>query len=509
MRQINLRALSLFLLFTAIIVGVRLAQILTTPFFPDEADYIYFAQLALTQKGMGFASLTEGVRPLHTWLMIPFLMVFNPPLLAARFLSLVTGVVTMWGLYLLTIELFKKKQIGILSVITFILFPYAQLYNSLAVLESTVGMFVVSSVFLGLRLVKNPKFSTAYTFGIVTGLGLLTKRQAFFNIYLLPFFFLLLPRGKKVFITVVKVAAVFSFAIGIAYVMQLVLLNSVWFERIAWFEGGNIHTKRAWLELPFSIKYSFFKANLATVATFTFQYLAFPYIFLILYSFTQLRKFAKEILIPSAFFVIPTLAIIIFGRWVAERWLYPAFIFLPLLIAFGLYYFSENFQKAFAKKYKNSFSVTKIVYAVFFSFPIFYIILMIVNPIKSPLPYHEKYSYFMCPVSYFEKDIQHLTVVSKNQQIFLGTQNHLGLKNVMVILLRNYKNIKIDGFQTTPDRLPVEVERMSEIMPTYYATFLEAGPTPKTKKTLQLLSNAKSPYATCNYKLFKVIDQDN
>ena len=493
-------ALIILILIIGFIV-VRLASIFSIPFFNDEADYIYFALQAMTQKGMGFISLSQGVKPMHTWLMIPFLMLIKDPVLGARLLSLVTGLISMLGLCLLTTELFGKKQIGILSVIIFIFFPYAQIYNSLAVLESTVAVFILFSIYFLIRLIKNPTLVGAYTYGIITGLGLLTKRQAFFNVYLIPLFFVLLPVKIKANSKLLKLVALLVFGVGIALCLQLILRNSEFYERIAWFEGGNIYTKKAWILIPALERLSIFQTNLTNTATFTLSYFTLPFIFLLSYGLLTTKKYVKEMMILFSFFILPILTICIFGRWVGERWLYPTSLPTIPIIALGLYTLATNFSK---RKFLEFTRVQRklLIYALFLLYPSFVIASIIISPLNSTLTANEKAQYFMCPTTYMEKDIYYLKVLAKNEKVLVGTQNELGLVNVLKILLKDDKNITIKGYYPEKNKLPKELSASSSAK-VFYATYL--GPNDGIKdKQARLVSQVKSPTSPCTYRFYEL-----
>ena len=69
----------------------RIFNLLKVPIFTDEAIYIRWAQIGLADPAHRYISLTDGKQPLFTWLMYPFLMIFNDPLYAGRFVSVASA----------------------------------------------------------------------------------------------------------------------------------------------------------------------------------------------------------------------------------------------------------------------------------------------------------------------------------------------------------------------------------------------------------------------------------
>ena len=475
---------------------LRLCSLLTIPFFIDEADYIYFSKIIFAHPDQGLFSLYEGVKPMFMWLMIPFLAVSHGhDLIFGRMVPLLAGLATMMGIYLLSIELFKKKEIGILSMIVFLLSPYAQIYNVLAVLEGTVAMFIIFSLYFAIKLFKKPNFTYAYTFGILTALGILTKRHAFFSLYLLPFMLLFFDFTRPFYKRLLKLVLLILFAISLVVSLQLILHLSVYFERIAWFEGGPIYTKRAWLELPLGLKLTVFTTNITTILKILTNFLTIPYILLLAFSFTLLKKNWKQITVLFAYFIIPLLTLAIFGRGAGARWIYPMIPPLIPIIAFSLYELKIKLRKTFSKKY---------IYFFFLAYPAFYIFMILVSPLHSPLSQAEKDQYFTCPKELADVDFNYLHVVSKDQKVVIGTVNDLGFKNYLAIKLDSKKNIRVIGYFPKEGEVPKELEKYSAKTKTYFATYLENSAKLTSSVPIQLITEKKSPYKNCTYRLYKI-----
>src|SRR3989338_8000135 len=101
---------NLAILFIGLLTFItRVINLDAIPIFTDEAIYIRWAQIGLADPAHRFISLTDGKQPLFTWLMYPVLMVFSDPLIAGRFVSVLSAVVTSIGIYFLAKELFNRK----------------------------------------------------------------------------------------------------------------------------------------------------------------------------------------------------------------------------------------------------------------------------------------------------------------------------------------------------------------------------------------------------------------
>src|SRR3989344_7820512 len=81
---------------------LRLYNLTIFPVFADEAIYIRWAQVMRAEQNLRFLPLSDGKQPLFMWLVIPFLKIFSDPLFAGRFLSLLTGLSSLAGIYILS-----------------------------------------------------------------------------------------------------------------------------------------------------------------------------------------------------------------------------------------------------------------------------------------------------------------------------------------------------------------------------------------------------------------------
>src|SRR3990170_2921249 len=126
-----------------------------------------------------------------------FMKVINDPLVAARLVSVISGLFTMFGLWFLAYELFKDKRIASLTSIIYIFFPFAQVYDRMALMDSMVATFSVWALYFSILLVRRTNLSIAYTLGFTLGAGALTKSSNFFSMYCLPFTLILFNFSKN------------------------------------------------------------------------------------------------------------------------------------------------------------------------------------------------------------------------------------------------------------------------------------------------------------------------
>ncbi len=219
----NKLSIILSLLIFILYFAFRLPNLTLQPIFADEAIYIRWAQVMKAEPTLRFISLTDGKTPLFMWAMIPFFKVFNDPLVAGRFLSVLSGFVTLLGVLFLGWKFFKPK-VGLWAAFLIAITPFAVFFDRMALVDSMLAAFSIWSLNLGLLLVKYQRVDLAMFLGYALGGGLLTKTPGMFNILALPvtlvtFSWLDHKRQSKL----VKLFALWILALGITFVIYNML----------------------------------------------------------------------------------------------------------------------------------------------------------------------------------------------------------------------------------------------------------------------------------------------
>src|SRR3989338_7827274 len=91
-RDIILSILLLLALFIS-----RFPNLTAIPIFTDEASW-------------RFISLTDGKQPLFMWLTIPFMKIGLDPLVAGRMISILAGLGSLIGIFVLSYAIFRRKE---------------------------------------------------------------------------------------------------------------------------------------------------------------------------------------------------------------------------------------------------------------------------------------------------------------------------------------------------------------------------------------------------------------
>ncbi len=323
--EIILSAAAIFIYFV-----IRLVTIKSFPIFIDEATYAWWAELGKFDAYQRLVSLSDGKQPLFIWI-TTFAMNYNAnPVAAGRLVSVFAGFITLIGLFFLGKELFKDKFVGIISALIYAFFPFALVYNRLALYESLVGMFFIWSIYFEVLLIKHRRLDLSFTLALVLGGGLLTKTTGIFNIVIIPLSLILFPfKTFKRRIIIKKflfwlILILFSLALSYLYYSVLFLSPDVF--NIG-FKNDVFSYKLADI-LTFSI-IPHTLLNIKTFSEWIFSYTTLPFLLLVLLSLFN-KKFLKENLYLILCFLIPFLILAVLGKLIHPRYLF--FVTLPLII---------------------------------------------------------------------------------------------------------------------------------------------------------------------------------
>jgi len=438
---------------------LRLYRIMSLPIFTDEAIYIRWSQIARFDASWRFISLIDGKQPLFIWLNMTLIRVIHDPLLSGRLISVFAGFATMAGLFFFGREIFKNRWIGILSAFLYLIFPFSLVYDRMALYDSLVGTFAVWSFYFEILLIRRLRLDTSLILGMVLGGGILTKTSGFFSIYLMPFLLLIFEwKSKKKLERFLKFAGLALISIALAYGYYLILRLSPFFSIIGDKNANFVYPIKVWLMHPFT----FFIGNIKGVFDWLTIYLTWPIFVLIIASFLISPRFLREKLILLVWFLIPFVAIALFGRILYPRFILFMAIFLLPLAAFSIY---EIFTRV-----KNKY-VSFVVVLAFLLISLRSDYLIIFNFAAAPIPKSDLGQYINdWPAGGGTNQIiDYLNSQSKKGKIFvvsLGTFGSLPTFTTEIYLGEN-KNVEKKGYYPIPSEFPQELADKSKKMPVY------------------------------------------
>lgn len=444
--------------FILLYFATRLYKILSLPIFTDEAIYTRWSQIANFDPTWRFISLTDGKQPLFVWINIVIMKFVEDPLLSSRLVSVLAGFFTMVGLFLLGKILFSKK-VGFIAALLYIFYPFALVYDRMALYDSLVAAFAVWALFFEVLLVKFKRLDLALILGMILGGGVLTKTSGFISIYLLPLSLLLFDfKEKKWRKKLLKWGALALISVGLAYAYYSILRLSPFLHIVDEKNQIFVYTFSQWLSHPFT----FLLSNLRGLLDWAYLYLTLPIIFLVALSFLIDRKeYLKKLLLLS-WFIVPFLGLALFGKTLYPR--FVLFMTMPLLVLAAL-----SLEKFLIKA--KSASLKVVLFLTFASFMLGSDFYILNNFSKAPIPYSDLGQYINAwPAGVGVKEaVEFFREKSKDQKIFVGTEGTFGLMPyALEIYLWQNKNVLIKGYWPISDIIPSDVLAASREMPVYF-----------------------------------------
>ena len=442
----------------ALYLVTRLYNIMSLPMFTDEAIYTRWSQIARFDANWRFISLTDGKQPSFVWIDMILMRFTHDPLLAGRLVSVFAGFLSLVGIYFLAKELFGKR-VGIIASFLYILYPFSLVYDRMALYDSLVAAGAIWSLFFEILLIKKKRLDIALILGMVFGVSVLTKSSGFLFIYLLPFSLLLFDfknKNRKELFTRWAVLAVISAAL--AYFYYSIIKLSPFAHIVDEKNSTFVYPLKEWIGHPFR----FFVGNWSGMWDWLVKYATIPTLLLVASSFFIEKKKTLDKLLLFSWFILPFIALSLFGKV-----LYPRFILfmtMPLLIlaAYSLNEFLKRIKPGFGKV---------IIFSAFVIAMVFSDFLILHNFQNSPIPFSDLEQYINgWPAGGGTKEIiNYLDKESKKGKIYvasLGTFGSLPTYAIEIYLGDN-KKIEKGGIYPVPSQIPKDLLEKAKTMPVF------------------------------------------
>lgn len=435
----------------------RLINLLSLPIFTDEAIYIRWAQIAKNDPVWRLISLTDGKQPMFVWAAMVVLRFINDPLLAARLVSVIAGFFSLIGMFFLGREIFKNRWIGVLSLVFYVLYPFALVYDRMALYDGMVGMFAIWSLYFAILLVRTIRLDVALLAALAIGGGVLTKSNAFFNLALLPVTLILFDFNKEdKFVRLSKWVGLVIVVVLLSFAYYSVLRLSPYFNVIDEKNHLFVYSISQWTIDPFR----YFIGNWKGLWDWFTTYLSYPLFFVLLASFLIEKKYFKEKLFIILWCIIPFIYLAFFGKT-----LYPRFIFsmtLPLLplIAYTFYHAKNILGKRILYLMILFCAIMPLradLY-VLYDFP------------RAPIPRSDlgQYSNDWPSGGGIKETVEFFKEESKKGKIIIATQGTFGLMPYAYeIYFHNNPNVEVIGTWPIDDFPPKDLLDKSKKHPTY------------------------------------------
>lgn len=464
-RRQKLVILALLVIFGAYF-ALRIPGLTLQPIFADEAIYIRWAQVMKAEPTLRFLPLSDGKTPLFMWMMAPMFKIFADPLLAGRFLSVLSGFGTLLGSLFLGWKFFNRR-VGLWSALLIAVTPFIVFFDRMALVDSLLAAFSIWGLNLALLLIKYRRIDLAMALGYVFGGGLLTKTPGFFNVLVLPVTLLLFdwksPKRERKLLGLIGLWAI---TFIITFAIYNVLRLGPGFLSLSARNQDYIFSPLDILGRPLDP----FLPHLNDIRDWFPKLLTWPVLLTIfggsVFALLKRQKIALVILLWSLIPLVVQMALL---KTFTARYL--LFSIPPLLCLGG--WFIDDVAVPFLRNKKLPASF--IVPAVLLPLSLLFNISLLTNPARAPLPQEERHGYFEdWTAGYGFKEIAaYLMAEAQKGTVVVGTEGYFGtLPEGLQIYLDKYsheaaksKQVIVIGGQAT---VSAEVRQAAQDHETFF-----------------------------------------
>lgn len=380
--------------------AIHLWGLTRLPVFADEAIYIRWAQLIISDAQQYlFFPLNDGKTPLFIWLLVPFELVFKDPLWAGRLLAVLIGFGQVLANGWLVKKLGGKTRAVWLAYILTAILPFWYFYHRQALIDSLLTLLLTLSLISTVGLVQTKmakksswlptKEQAWWILGLGGSLGLafLTKVPAVLMLPVLPWWVLFDP--EKTWKQRFQLLTYMGVGVFVGLVIFALLKVSPSF--------GQLFSRGSDFLYPVSeILAGKWRETLPNIPTYFDYFMSYAYAFtlvLFLASIFGKKRRTYQLLFWSA--LVFFLPIAIMGKVVYARYFLPVMIFATAAVSLYVEHVVEQYVEANKKmKLKMLFSVVIVLLlANIIATSITFIWTSGSEPDKLPLPESDRIQY--------------------------------------------------------------------------------------------------------------------
>ena len=437
-------------------VFTRLINLKIMPIFTDEAIYSYWAQIALNDPAHRYISMVDGKQPLFIWLAAIMQRFIADPLIASRLVSVMAGFTATIGIFLVAKTLFNEK-IAKIAAILYVILPFTLIYDRMALYDSLLTAIGIYTLYLSLKLAKNPLLDIALINGFILGLGQITKSSANFFLALLPAALLLFDFNQKgASKKLLKWGYLTFTSIAISTVMYNALRLSPLFYIIEKKNHEFIRSTSDVIKNPFL----HFSGNLDSITGWFLDYNGIPFVILFcVVSIWGVYRLKKPVLILLFYILTPFTFELFFNQVLYPRFSLFYFPYVIILVSVGMEYILS--QK---KPYVFFALILILVIPLYSSFR------LLSNPPKSLITKSDKNQYLNeWPAGYgVQEVVDFLKIQARDQNVYVGTEGTFGLLPfALQIYFWSDNRIQIEGYWPV-NEIPQQVLDAAKTKKTYF-----------------------------------------
>ena len=432
---------------------LRLPNLTSQPIFADEAIYIRWAQVMRAEPTLRFLPLSDGKTPFFMWVMMPLLKVFEDPLFAGRFLSVLSGFVTMLGVFALSWRVFGSKA-AYLSALFYVVTPYTVFFDRMALVDSMLATFTIWSIYFALWLLKSQRLDLAMILGCLMGIAILVKTPAMVNLLALPLTILGFDFKKRDKYVLLKLLGLWVVASGIALVIYNLLRLGPGFSQLSSRNADYMFSPTELIGRPLDPFIPHLRDILSWIPGLITWPIAAAIVIGIVFLFLKRHRLGLCVLL---WLLVPVILEMTLLKTFTARYLLLA---VPPLLVIGGFGASEVLKKLPGKFISWSL-------LLFLILPIYYDYLIITKPANAFLPKNERRGYLEeWTAGYGFSEIAKFLIKQKETgPVVVGTEGYFGTLPDGLYIYLDRANISVVG---GPATISAELKEAAKKNLTFY-----------------------------------------
>ena len=408
-----------FILIVVFYLVTRLANITLLPVFVDEAIYIRWSQVMKNEPTLRFLPQSDGKPPLFMWLMMPVFKFISDPLFAGRFVSILAGLGTLLTIFVTSLVIFSSPVLALLAGAAYVINPFATFFDRQALADSLLAFFGLMTLFVGLLLVRKPRFDLGFVLGFILGGALLTKPPAMLFILSLPVLLLTLPKKRPGWYWLTLGASVLL-ALVISQVFYNILRLGPNFHLINSRNYDYVFPLSEVLRHPLNP----LQGNLYKTLTWLANFYTLPLLLLAPFSLLSSKK--RLVITLWLWLLSPLIAQSLVAKVYTTRYFLFIVPTLCLLSAIGL----DNLLRKCLKieNWKLKISLISIAILITFANSVWYLSFFYTSPVSMPMPQQMAHGYFQewTAGDGIKEIAALLKVQAGSHQVLVGTEGFFG-----------------------------------------------------------------------------------
>ena len=398
--------------------------------FNDEAIHCHKAKIMGTQPFECFYALRLGKFPTFIWLIALAQQFIADPILAGRIVSVLAGLVSMCGLFILS-RIFFNVETALTSIIIYLIFPLTMVHERLALYDMTVNALSLCGLGSILWIFRNKNLNRTSMILLIlisTGASCLKITGVQLTLFIIIAFFLYVPRMKR---TQYIPTVLLAFLIPSIILLQFYFVGSLVGFKVNIISRLNDFFITHHYEKSLLHKHWLNNSNILLLCM--KYYLGIVPLTLVMIGFFEFirNKMCKDAIFLSLWFIVPMIIYLFFVRIIFSRYFILNLTPLIVFAAIGflrVHTIASKILERFFHSHISSLYLKSLLFVLCFFLYLKFSLISFISPLNTPLTPVDRWQYISgWPAgTYFPKLLELIKSRCTNKFCNIILHKHIG-----------------------------------------------------------------------------------